>query len=123
MPINLNDYSPRQLATLIKQARQRKNKLAKRKPAAGVRRQILSIAKKAGYSLDELFGKGSARRAASAGAAVKKRSSSLAGKKIPPKYRNPANKSQTWAARGQKPKWLVAELAKGRKLADFAIKK
>jgi DNA-binding protein H-NS len=40
-----------------------------------------------------------------------------------PKYRNPANSSETWAGRGNKPRWLVAALKGGKKkLADFAVR-
>jgi len=42
------------------------------------------------------------------------------GKKVAPKYRGP--KGATWAGRGLKPKWLVAEIKKGKKLESFAIK-
>jgi DNA-binding protein H-NS len=38
------------------------------------------------------------------------------------KYRNPANSKETWAGRGNKPRWLVAALKGGKKkLADFAV--
>ncbi len=43
------------------------------------------------------------------------------GKKVPPKYRGP--KGVTWSGRGLRPRWLVAELRKGRKLQDFAVKR
>jgi DNA-binding protein H-NS len=43
------------------------------------------------------------------------------GSKLKPKYRNPANKAETWAGRGLKPKWVVAALKSGKKLEDFAI--
>jgi DNA-binding protein H-NS len=46
---------------------------------------------------------------------------SLKGRKIAPKYRSPDG--QTWAARGQKPRWLVAAMKKGKKLEDFLIKR
>ena len=39
---------------------------------------------------------------------------------MPPKYRHP-DTGATWAGRGMAPKWLAAELAKGRKLEDFLI--
>src|SRR5215467_3539698 len=39
-----------------------------------------------------------------------------------PKYRNPANRSQTWAGRGKQPRWLVAQLKAGKKVDDFLIK-
>jgi DNA-binding protein H-NS len=38
-----------------------------------------------------------------------------------PKYRNPANPSETWAGRGKQPRWLTAQLTAGRKLDDFQI--
>ena len=39
---------------------------------------------------------------------------------VPVKYRD--EHGNTWAARGSRPKWLVAALAAGRKLEDFLIK-
>jgi DNA-binding protein H-NS len=42
------------------------------------------------------------------------------GSKLKPKYRNPKDKTETWAGRGLKPKWLSALLKQGRKLEDFA---
>jgi DNA-binding protein H-NS len=41
--------------------------------------------------------------------------------KVAPKYRNPANPSETWAGRGLKPRWLVAAMKGGKKLEHFAI--
>ncbi|MGD9880660.1 MAG: H-NS family nucleoid-associated regulatory protein [Reyranella sp.] len=49
------------------------------------------------------------------------RASALKGKKVKPKYRNPANRSETWTGRGLKPRWMVAALKGGKKLEDFAI--
>jgi DNA-binding protein H-NS len=43
------------------------------------------------------------------------------GMKVAPKYRGPGG--VTWAGRGARPRWLVAELKKGKKLQDFAIAK
>jgi DNA-binding protein H-NS len=39
-----------------------------------------------------------------------------------PKYRNPANPSETWAGRGKQPRWLTAQLRSGKKLDDFRIR-
>jgi DNA-binding protein H-NS len=44
----------------------------------------------------------------------------LAGRKVAPKYRNPAT-GDTWSGRGLKPKWLAAAVADGRSLSDFAL--
>lgn len=42
---------------------------------------------------------------------------------VKPKYRNPADHSETWAGRGKKPRWVVAQLKAGKKIEDFVIKK
>ncbi|MBY0319228.1 MAG: H-NS histone family protein [Reyranella sp.] len=46
----------------------------------------------------------------------------LKGKKLPPLYRNPKNRDETWAGRGNRPRWLVAALRGGKKLEAFTIK-
>jgi DNA-binding protein H-NS len=43
--------------------------------------------------------------------------------KVLPKYRNPKNRSETWAGRGKQPRWLRAQLRSGNKLDDFLIRK
>ena len=47
--------------------------------------------------------------------------SSLRGKKVEPKYRNPDNHAETWAGRGATPRWLRALLDAGHKVEQFAI--
>jgi DNA-binding protein H-NS len=51
-----------------------------------------------------------------------RKGSSLAGRTVPPKYRNPADKAATWTGRGRQPLWLVAALKSGKKLDSFLIK-
>jgi DNA-binding protein H-NS len=41
---------------------------------------------------------------------------------VAPKYRNPADPSQTWAGRGLRPRWLKAAIKSGKKLESFLIK-
>jgi DNA-binding protein H-NS len=41
--------------------------------------------------------------------------------KVAPKYRNPANPSETWAGRGVKPRWMQALLAQGKDMEEFKI--
>ncbi len=53
----------------------------------------------------------------------KARGSKLKGRKVAPKYRNPKNRSETWAGRGATPRWLRALLKSGHKLEEFAIAK
>ena len=45
----------------------------------------------------------------------------LRGRKVPPKYRS--RSGETWAGRGQRPKWMVEALKKGKKAEDFLIKR
>jgi DNA-binding protein H-NS len=129
MSIDIESMSAKELGAFISKASQRKKKLEKRKPAAGLIRQINTIAKKGGYTVAELFGLGGGKPAGTGKAAkpaktAKRaaRKSTKAGSKVAPKYRHPDNHSQTWAARGKQPRWLAAEIAKGRKLEEFAIK-
>jgi DNA-binding protein H-NS len=41
--------------------------------------------------------------------------------KVEPKFRNPADPSQTWSGRGKQPRWISKLLAVGRKLDDLRI--
>ena len=65
--------------------------------------------------LSKLTG-GSPKRGRPAGKASAKR-----GKKVAPKYRGPDG--ATWSGRGLKPRWLTAEIKKGKKQESFAINK
>jgi DNA-binding protein H-NS len=47
--------------------------------------------------------------------------SALKGMKVPPKYHGPSG--ETWAGRGERPRWLVAAIKGGKKLDDFLIDK
>jgi DNA-binding protein H-NS len=55
-----------------------------------------------------------------AGNGRRRRVSAMKGRKVAPKYRDPAS-GETWAGRGARPRWLVAHLKAGKKLDDFAI--
>ena len=60
-------------------------------------------------------------RRALATRAANGKSHPLKGRTVAPKYRDPAKRSQTWAGRGQAPRWLVAYENQGRKRDDFLI--
>ncbi len=122
MTIDLDRLSPRELDALIDKARKRKTTLGKRKPAALVRRKVTALAKAEGYTVDELFGSAKAAPKARKAATSPRKPNKQAGRKVAPKYRNPANPKETWAGRGQQPRWLSALTAKGRKLEDFLIR-
>jgi DNA-binding protein H-NS len=53
----------------------------------------------------------------------KARVSAMRGRKVAPKYRNPKEATQTWAGRGAMPRWMAAEIKKGKKREHFAIDK
>lgn len=39
----------------------------------------------------------------------------------PPKYRNPADPTQTWTGRGRQPEWIKSARAAGEDLSAYAI--
>jgi len=66
--------------------------------------KIVQMAKEAGLTASDIskaLGSGKVTKAAKAPKAAKK--GTLAGKKVAPKYRNPANPEQTWTGRGVSP--------------------
>jgi DNA-binding protein H-NS len=71
---------------------------------ADAKKAAEEAAKKFGFSLGDLVGREKAKRGGA-----------------PAKYRNPADPSQTWSGRGRQPGWIKDGLAKGKKLAEFAI--
>jgi len=74
--------------------------------------KISVIARENGLSVEAIVDAlkaGKPGKAAKVPAAGKKRGASkLAGKPVAPKYRNPANPSETWAGRGRAPAWAQA---------------
>ncbi len=124
MAVDINELSAKELDSLITKAKRRKTALAKRKPVTTVRAKLRAQAKAEGYTIEELFGGATATRKTATRKVAKKSTAGRKLGKVPPKYRNPDNKDETWTGRGKQPRWLVAELAKGnRKVEDFLIKK
>jgi DNA-binding protein H-NS len=116
MSIDLSNLSAKELAALIRDAQKRKTVVAKRQPITKVRAQLAAAAKKAGYSIEELFGAG-----APAVKAVRAGKTGRTLPKVAPKYRNPANPAETWTGRGKQPRWLAEFTKQGRKVEDFLI--
>ncbi|HZV23767.1 MAG TPA: H-NS histone family protein [Luteimonas sp.] len=122
MAIDVNKLSARELDQLINQAKKRRTTLSKRKPIAAVRSKLTQLARAEGYTIAELFGSNAAApRPAKAASKSASKSKGKSTGKVAPKYRNPADPSQTWAGRGQPPRWLAAELKSGKKVEDFLI--
>ncbi len=78
--------------------------------------KILALIKKAGLTAADIT-------KAMRGTRGRKKAamSKLAGKKIAPKYRNPADKAQTWTGRGRMPAW-AGDLYEAGKLEKALIK-
>ena len=70
--------------------------------AASTKEALRAMAEKAGYSLNDLFGKRGGRKGSGE-----------------VKFRNPKDTSQTWTGRGRKPNWLVDAVKKGAKIDAF----
>ena len=69
---------------------------------ASTKEALRAMAEKAGFSLNDLFGKRGGRKGSGE-----------------VKFRNPKSTSQTWTGRGRKPNWLVDAVKKGAKLESF----
>ncbi len=125
MNIDLSGLSAKELAALIRDAQKRKTLVAKRPPIAKVRAQLTAAARKAGYSIEELFGTAGASTAKAGRPAKTARAAKgpAKGGKVAQKYRNPANPDETWTGRGKQPRWLAELTGKGAKVEDFLITK
>lgn len=71
-----------------------------------LRDEVTALIAKRGYSFGDVFGKGTGRKTGP----------------VKPKYRNPKNPGDTWTGRGRRPRWLEAELKKGKSVNSFLIK-
>jgi DNA-binding protein H-NS len=105
-----------QLAKLRKdrEALEKREKALLAKTNDKVLSKIVALAKEAGLTAGDIakaLGATKPAKAAKAPRAAKK--GALAGKKVAPKYRNPANPEQTWTGRGVSPSWVQALKAAG----------
>lgn len=73
-----------------------------------IRKELEELAKKNGYSLNELLGE-----AAEKVAKVRKT--------VAIKYRHPDDISLTWTGRGRQPKWMAEFLASGGSIERLAV--
>lgn len=107
MAIDLKKLSQSQLNELISRAERRKQEIAV-EGVQKIRDRILKLLSDEGYTFEQVFG---GKRSRSKGKISK----------VKPKYRNPANPSQTWAGRGKRPRWFADALAAGKKEKDLLI--
>lgn len=107
-----------QLAKLRKdrEALEKREKALLAKTNDKVLAKIVALAKEAGLSAADITkALGAAKPAKAAGKNPRaSKKGALAGKKVAPKYRNPANPEQTWTGRGVSPAWVQTLKAAGQ---------
>lgn len=104
--MDLSQYSTEQLKNLldnIPAELKRREKESKVK----LRQDLEELAKKHGFSLDELLGESKPLKAKGS---------------VAPKYRHPTDASLTWTGRGRKPLWVSSLLDAGSTLESLLIK-
>lgn len=102
MAMDLNSMSKDELEKLRADIDKALGSLEQRRKTEA-RKAAEDVARKHGFSLDDLLGR------------------EKASKGSPAKYRNPANPRQSWSGRGRQPGWIKEGLASGKSLDDFAI--
>ena len=105
-----------QLAAIRKQREllEKKEQALKAKSHDKVLAKIVALAKDAGLTASDITKALSAGKPAKAGKVARgAKKGALAGKKVAPKYRNPANPEQTWTGRGVSPTWVQELKAAG----------
>lgn len=75
--------------------------------------KIVQMAKEAGITAADIAKAMGTVKPAKVKAVRVAKKGALAGKKVAPKYRNPANPEQTWTGRGVSPSWVQALKASG----------
>lgn len=105
---------------------QREADIVRKREIGGVIERIRTAVDHYGLTPQDVFGKGagmqSGGRKASNPAAARpvRKANPRKGQPVPVKYRD--EKGNTWAARGNRPRWLVEALKSGKSLEDFAVK-
>lgn len=105
MALNLNKMSIAELNKLISDAQ---TVLAKKQEIA---EKVRKLAKDNGLEISDLLAADKPNKAK----AKKPRG------KVAPKYKNPANGSETWTGRGRQPRWVADALTGGKSLEDLLI--
>src|SRR6476646_2337563 len=109
MAIDISKLNETQLTTLMGKIQARLHDLQLEK-VSRVRDKVIAMITSEGVDYAELMEHAAfTRRKKSA----RTKSGSKRGK-VAPKYRNPADHSQTWSGRGRQPRWYKAALRKGK---------
>ena len=105
MALNLNKMSIAELNKLISDAQAA---LAKKQVVA---EKVCKLAQDNGLNISDLM---------TADKQKKAKTKKPRGK-VAPKYKNPANGSETWTGRGRQPRWVADALTDGKSLDDILI--
>ena len=106
MAVDVKSLNEKQLEELSRKIAARKNDLSKER-LAKVRAKVDALLKAEGVTFGELYG--TRGRKGKRG-------------KVAPKFRNPANPSETWSGRGKRPRWFNAALKSGKSEKSLLIK-
>jgi DNA-binding protein H-NS len=118
MQIEIETLSLRELQKLIVAAHAQQAALRRRIPVAQAQKRVTAVIARCGYTIEELFGSTLAVSTLPANrSAVSRRKTG----KVPAKYRDPENRTNTWSGRGSMPVWLRERIKHGRNAADFLI--
>ncbi len=107
MAVDISNLNQKQLNDLINKAEDRKKAIRQEK-VAKLRDKINDMIKAEGYTFEDVFGT--------------RRKTRRSTGKVPPKYFNPANPTDTWSGRGKRPRWFNEALKSGKKEQDLLIK-
>lgn len=108
MAIDVTKLNRRQLNALRNKIDSREDEMNKN-ALKDLRARIAAMIKEEGFTMDEVMGRRSKRAGKRTG-------------KVPPKFQNPADPTQTWSGRGKRPRWFNAALKSGKKEKDLLIK-
>ncbi len=114
--IRWDKMSEREIRNLIEQGEKEisRRQVVKKKDA---KQKLAAVAREFGFRLDELV-EGGVRATRSRSTEPKEVKA-----KLPPKYRNPADHSQTWSGHGKRPMWAKSHLESGGELSDLLIRR
>ncbi len=107
MKVNLDKLNIQELNDILENA-EKQIQSRKKTELKSVRKQVKDLIKDNGYTPVDIF------------PALKTPTKPTA--KVPPKYRNPKDKEQTWTGRGRQPKWVEEVLNEGKELSSIEIK-
>lgn len=107
MAVDISKLNQKQLNELINKAESRKKEIRQEK-VSKLRDKINDMINAEGYTFEDVFGP--------------RRKTRRSTGKVPPKYFNPVNPTDTWSGRGKRPRWFNEAIKSGKKPEDLLIK-